>query len=261
MKPRWSHRHTLIAGLALILGANAVVLAGVAYNRNGEAGSVLQLTEREFRVPGSWGFDGENSGLELALQWRLAPLAPDAHDYGQGGYGGQTVWLDQAKLAELGFDMSVPLNRPGAEHHYDKQLPREVLLVLEMDGPAHRAAIERAKERASRPKATRADADHLTAEMETHSRLFVVDAGLDYGALRGKYPERTRYAIAKGRISLDYWESSVTRHVRGYVSELSVSALNVPLHLRNVIKRDGKYAATVPFGKRLEPWLASARTR
>jgi hypothetical protein len=261
MTGHWSHRHTLLSGLLLILGVNAAVLAGVAYNRSGEPDAVLQLTDREFHRPGSWGFDGENSGLQLPLKWRLLPAEMNDHDYGQGGYGGQAAWLDRAKLSELGFDMTAALDQPGAEYQYEKQLPREVLLVLEMDGPAHQAAIDRARQRASRPKATRADADLVKAEMESHSRLFVVDAGLDHDALQEKYPEHTRYAIAKGKVAISFWESRLNRHVRGYVSELSVSSLNVPLAMRDVVARDAKYIVAVPFGRRLEPWIASARAR
>ena len=47
----WTRRHTLIAGLGLILGVNAIVLGGVAYNRSGEPESLLQLSERELYTP------------------------------------------------------------------------------------------------------------------------------------------------------------------------------------------------------------------
>src|SRR5690606_5713465 len=40
-------RHGLLAGLALILLSNAVALGGAWYNRQGEAESRLQLSERE----------------------------------------------------------------------------------------------------------------------------------------------------------------------------------------------------------------------
>lgn len=261
MKATWTRGHTLAAGLLLIVGTNAVVLGGVAYNRGGEPEAALPLTERELQIPGSWGLRTENSGLDLRLQWRLPPARADVSDYGHGGYGGGASWLDGAKLAELGFDMTVAPDQRGAERHYTKQLAREVLIVLELDGPAHQAAIERARERASRDKATKADTELLAAEIERHSRLFAVDAGIGRGALRAKYPDRARYAIVPGKVRLGYWGADAERTPRGYVSELSVPALNVPLEMRGAVTRGGRYTATVAFGGRLEPWLVAVGAR
>ncbi|MEK7787846.1 MAG: DUF4824 family protein, partial [Chloroflexota bacterium] len=39
----------MVAGIALILTTNVVVLAGVAYNHSGDAESVLKLSQRELR--------------------------------------------------------------------------------------------------------------------------------------------------------------------------------------------------------------------
>lgn len=261
MKATWTRGRTLAAGMLLIVGTNAVVLGGVVYNRGGEPEAALPLTERELQIPGAWGFRSENSGLDLRLQWRLPPTHADVSDYGQAGYGGGAFWLDGAKLVELGFDMSVPLDKRSAERHYAKQLAREVLIVLELDGPAHQAAIERARERATREKATKVDADLLAAEIERNSRLFAVDAGIDRGALRAKYPDRARYAITPGKVRLGYWGANAERTPRGYVSELSVPALNVPQEMHGVVTRGGRYTATVAFGRRLEPWLEAARPR
>lgn len=261
MKASWTRGRTLAAGLLLIVGTNAVVLGGVTHNRGGEPEAALSLTERELQPPGARGFRSENSGLDLRLQWRLPPTRAEASDHGHGGYGGGASWLDRAKLAELGFDMSVPPDRRGAERHYARQLAREVLIVLELDGPAHRAAIERARERASRDKATKADAELLAAEIERHSRLFAVDAGVEREALRARYPDRARYAIAPGKVRLGYWGAGGQRAPTGYVSGLSVAALNVPLEMRDIVKRGGRYAVTVAFGRRLEPWLEAARPR
>lgn len=59
-------RFGLIAGLALILIANVYVLAGVAYNRSGDAAAALELTERELRIQR---MKKENTGLFLRLMW------------------------------------------------------------------------------------------------------------------------------------------------------------------------------------------------
>lgn len=255
---RWGRWHTLISGLALIFVTNIVVLAGIAYNRGGEPTALLQVTDRELRTPGSWGFESENSGLALGLAWRVATGEDD--DYGIGGYGSRATWLDRRKLAELGFDVSVPVDQPRAERHYERLLPREVLIVMELDGPAYQSALRRAAELAARPGATRGDASRLASERETFTRLFLVDAGVDYGSLRARYPDRSRYAIVRGKVRLDRWSAKNKAGLNGYVSELSVSALNVPVELREVLGRGASgYTATVGFGQRLEPWFAAAK--
>jgi hypothetical protein len=257
MTLRWGRRPALVAGLALILVTNAVVLAGAAYNRGGEPAAVLQVTERELRAPGSWGFESENSGLALGLAWRVAGSAED--DYGFGGYGGRATWLDRARLAELGFDVSLSPDHPRADRHYGRQLPREVLIVMEMNGPAYQSALRRAEERAARPGSNQYDATHLASERERFSRLFLVDAGLDYDSLRARYPDKSRYAIVRGKVRVDRWLATNKGGLHGHVSELSVSALNVPLELRDVLRREASaYTATVEFGRRLEPWFTAA---
>ena len=100
----WSRTHTFIAGAALILVANAVALVGVAYNRHGDPESMLLLTQREALLPYSWGFERENSGVTLTLQWRVPSEQGDG-PYGLGmsyaGIGGEPGWLDKTKLAAL----------------------------------------------------------------------------------------------------------------------------------------------------------------
>jgi hypothetical protein len=254
----WSRWHTLVAGLALIVGTNAVVLAGIAYNRSGEPMALLRLSERELRAPGSWGFESENSGLALGLVWRVA--SGEENDHGFGWYGSRVTWLDRRKLVELGFDVSVPAQHPDADRHYERQLPREALIVMELDGPAYQVALKRAEERAARPKATRDDQTRLASERDQYSRLFLVDAGHHYDALRARYPDKSRYAIVRGKVSVRHWTTRNAADLHGGVSELSVSALNVPVELREVLGRSsGAYTATVAFGQRLEPWFTAAQ--
>ena len=271
----WSRRRTLLAGVALIALTNAVVLAGVAWNRSGEPEALLRLTERELKSPGEYGFQKENSGLTLRLAWRLSrapkPNQPDYPDFGYSG-GGEGPWLNKAKLAELGFDVSpAPGSRRGGYPRDGRQLPREVLLVLEHDGPAWQAALERAKERAARTLAAAAAspverqlaiqaenaAKQLAEERENYSRVFVIDSGRDVEALRAKYPDRARYAIAHGKVAIHFASSGPS----GYVSELSIPGVNVPLELRQTVDRQKRYEVSLAFGKRLEPWLTAAAAR
>lgn len=285
----WSRRRTLIAGVALIVFTNAVALGGVAWNRSAPESS-LRLTQRELWLPWSGGFEAENSGLALRLVWR-APVAgteeKPAHDMSYLMIGGAPAWLDQAKLAELGFDVTRTEDAATGRVRFDKQLPREVLLVLELDGPAYRQSLDRTRKFAEGEEALRAAnpgkkefeerarraREQLGREERDASRLFAVDAGLDAAALRAKYPDRLRYAIVRGQVRPQF-AGYGNRRVGGYISQLSVERVNVPQEFRGVLEpalRRGAgspgvspdlkatpFEATVAFGKRFEPWMTAA---
>ena len=282
----WSRTHTVIAGLGLVALTNAVALLGVVYNRSGEPESKVTLTQRELHTPYRWYGNRENSGLALGLVWRVLneeSVATQTYAWRYAGIGGTPAWLDKARMQALGFDTSAPFgdSDPRGRARYEKQLPREVLLVLELDGPAYRRSLELATEYAARDEAklaaipgdkelgTRAKNAREALEWETNrnSRLFVVDAGLESAALRAKYPDASRYAIVHGQVRLEN-RSRNSGNVRGYVSRLSIESINVPFALRetfgtaapigDVDQNLPPFVATVAFGKRFEPWIAVA---
>ncbi|MGB7540517.1 MAG: DUF4824 family protein [Burkholderiales bacterium] len=283
----WSRRRTLVAGIALILAVNAVALAGVAYNRSGDPDSVLRLTQRELQPPYSWRSSVENSGVALTLLWRV-PIEETADSPGPvmnfGGIGGSPAWLDKAKLASLGFETSEPKAAADGSKHYDKQLAKEVLLVLELEGPAYQQSLERARQNAARAEASyaanagnkafeqraKAAKDHATREERENTRLFVVDAGLDIGTLRAKYPDRARYAIVRGQVRPQRVSHDNEQRLSGYVGGLSIDKINVPVAFRQVFEHSpqnnragqnspsARYEVEVAFGKRLEPWITAA---
>ncbi len=283
---RWSRAHTLIAGAALIVLTNGVALVGVAYNRSGDPDSVLALTQRELGMPYKWWRERENSGIALRLLWRAhEEEVGDEIDRGTwyAGVGGTAAWLTKAKLGELGFNVSQPESSDPGRRHYEKQLPKEVLLVLELDGPAYAQARARARRYADREDALRAAnpdkkefeqrskqaRDRLDREERENSRLFAVDAGLDAGALRSKYPDRAHYAIVRGRVHPLVTGAGRSLRLSGYLGELSVDEISVPLEFRSVFEHalpagatgvgsPARFDATVAFGKRLEPWLTAA---
>lgn len=276
---------SLLAGLALILATNAAALMGVAYNRSGKPESMLMLTQRELALPYSSEFGHENSGLALRLRWRVS-----------GQVGDPPAWLDQAKLAALGFDVSKPVATPEGRRYYAKLLPRQVILVLELDGPAYQAALEHARQHLAQAEASletnardqefkqRAQDAKAQFDQEEHqdSRLFVIDAGLDVAALRARYADRTRYALVRGRIQPWVIQKEGRAELSGYVDGLSVSEVNVPLTYRPIFEpsrresaprtlqallgkaqdnrytRSPRYEVSVAFGKRLEPWMTGA---
>ena len=267
----WSPRRTLIVGVSLILVVNAIAVIGVAYNRGGEPESVLRLSERELRSPYRWGWGVENSGLSLDLLWRV--LTPDQRNvyYGFAGRSAPATWLDASKLSELGIQSLQPSATEAEKRRYEKMESKEVLLVLELNGRAYQTALQTAQERADQ-KAGGADLAQklLKQEQYGNSRLFVIDAGLDVAQLRAKYPDRARYAIVHGRIRpprVGYCQANF-----GSVEALTIEQVSVPVEFRSVFaglpkptypfgERDAgpEFEAAVAIGRRLEPWLFSAR--
>jgi len=274
----------LWAAVALIVAVNAVLLGGVAYNRSGTPESALRLTQRELAAPQGFAATRETSGLALRLRHRIADTPPPSsgpaidRDHAPGVPG----WLDEAKLAALGVDVHrlqgrEPRRRGGTE------TSREVLLVLEFDGPAHAQALAQARRRADDEAALVAAnpgkdefaqraakaAEAAQREASESSRLFVVDAGLDQDQLRASHPDRQHYAIVRGVIQpLQMRNGKAGAHtVRLAVDEVSVPAefraeLAAPIAAdreRRAGPPRAKYDATVVWGRRLEPWITAAR--
>jgi hypothetical protein len=191
----------LLAGVLLILLVNAVALTGVYLNRSGEPESRLRLSERELAVPWDWRGSKENSGLALGLNWRVGNEADAAASY----YGGGSLQRRHAGMAgraahaALGFDTAPVAETQGHARRFERQQRREVLLVLELAGPAWQ---RRWKGRGRTPRGTRrrrwpmpttrssptrpARAGATEGRGESNSRLFAIDAGLDLAALRAK---------------------------------------------------------------------------
>ncbi len=277
-------RTTLLAGGALILLVNAVALVGVALNRSGEPESRLRLSERELGLPWGWSRGKENSGLALGLTWRLNETHAGGEHFVGGAYGysgGTPEWLDEARMRALGFDIAPTMEVLEGRRRVERQQRREVLLVLELAGPAWHKAVQRARENAARHEAAAlANADSkefadkakrarelLKAEEESNSRLFAIDAGLDLAALRAKYPDRGRFLILKANVRPRLDSRERKSWVTGYVSELAVPTVNVPHALRPGLEpalRDTartpvgtgrRFEATLAVGQRLEPWI------
>lgn len=254
----------LLAGLGLIVAGNAVALLGVAYNRGGEPDAVVEFSERELAMPFGFAASEENSGLSLRLEWRLAeaprPGAPD--------HAGGAAWLDRDKLAELGFDLRAAAERGQGEERLGRQLPREAWIVLELAGPAWQAAIVAREAALAAARQLQADnpgkeeferraafaQEQLEKERDTNSRLFAIDAGPDRTELRRRYPDRARYLILPGEVRLGYDRQELT----GFISQLGVRAVHVPLAERAAIERGGRYIVTLAFGRRSEPWILAA---
>jgi hypothetical protein len=271
---------TLAAGAALILLVNVVALSGVYFNRSGEPDARLTLSQRELGVPWDWRVPRDNSGLVLGLNWRVPDGSAVEYSYGGYGYhGGTPDWLDEPRMKALGFDTAAVAESGEGRRRFERQLPREALLVLELAGPSWQQALERARVNAARHEAARlanadskefvAKAKHAQVKNEEtrNSRLFAIDLGLDRAALRAKYPDRGRYLILKATLRPRLETQDKKTRVTGYVSELAVQRINVPHALRPVLEPglrklphtpiapDAMFEATVAVGQRLEPWI------
>jgi hypothetical protein len=268
---KWSH--TLIAGGVLILLTNAVVLLGAGYNRSEKPESQLILSQRELQHS-SWNTK-DNSGITLNLNWRIAQAKQNEYGLGYSvGRWGMPAWLDKAKLAELGFDVDKLAGMPEHGRRYKEALPREALLVLELNDAAYQQGLQRAKEvaeQASALQASNPDSEEFKRraknadesykhELQMNSRLFVIDAGLDVQRLRATYSDRARYAVVHGLIRPSVMHEKDGQKMGGYITELHAEKINVPLDYRPVFDElpGGIYEVTVAFGKRLEPWITAA---
>lgn len=284
----WSRNRTLVAGAALIALTNAVALGGVAWNRSGTPESELKLTQREMRDAFSF-YDRVSGTSEMSLRWRVFISESDDLFYSDGSYGGMPDWLDEAKLAALGFDVSKQPDPRREGRRNARILPKDALIVLELDGPAAQMALQRARERLAKETAREAAekgkterksqvklaADALKREEMSNSRLFAVDAGRDAAALRARYPDRSRYAIVRGKIRAygpARYGSGKEARWRGYIESLDNPRINVALEFRRqagmalrALPPSGnippeaapRYEVTVAFGKRFEPWVTA----
>lgn len=257
MKPRLS---TL--AIVLVLLANGLLLAGVAWNRVGEAEAVLVLTERELAMPyRRWG-NRESTGLALSI--RRAD--------------GEAEWLDRDKLEALGFEPDRFLRGLEAGR---RSVERRVFVVLEFDGPAFEDRLTEQADRVARVRgevtAGTADPQRLeAAEFEldrlrtSASRLVLVDAGTAAAPLRRKYPDESRHAVMRALVRMYAYAvpgEDVEPVVRGRVGALLPEDVHVPRRHHAALRRatgDGhgghdappRYRVVLKFGRRFEPWVA-----
>lgn len=274
----------LALGAALILVANGVALTGVVYNRSGEPESRLSLSERELSRPWNDYGNKENSGLSLALEWRVPVGSESVYPY-YGGHGGSPAWLDEQRMAELGFDVERVKRNDGRRDKYAFQSERQVLVVLELAGAAWQQAVEQAGQRLAHRESLRQASpeakelmeaakrarEDLAREEKDNTRLFAVDVGTDLAALRTKYPDRGRYLILQGKLRLTTSFLDNKPVVGGYLDELSANRINVPHALRGAFDamppsagdpaaKKLSFAAVVAVGQRLEPWIEAVTT-
>ncbi|WP_347506296.1 DUF4824 family protein [Pseudomonas anguilliseptica] len=285
----------LVAGLVLIGVVNAIVLAGVAWNRQPPEDSRLQLSERELAATYAY-WRKDNSSLALRLDYRWPSQADDDHYY---------LSISAEKMAELGFHVPTELNEQTVRR-YRRQLDRDALLVLELDGPAYQREValmaaahaEALRLQKSVPdskelhEAAQHAANALDYERRRASRLLVVDVGMDQQVLRARYPDRTRYAIVRSIIEVQAssvatdWDGKGddprpnnqrwTWQLGGSAETPGVQSLNLPQRWHatfdslpqqneqlavDYLSDQKLFTADVAFGRRLEPWFVDLSAR
>jgi len=268
----WTRRHSLIAGVGLILITNVVVLLGVAYNKSGTPESVLKLSQRELQVPYGGGEGTDNSGMSL----RLIARSTGPFNMGASGEEDSAGWFGKEKLAELGFDVSAPIDMEQGRAYYQKQHSRQAFIVLEFNGRAYQHAVEVARKMEA-AELNKKQPTTLAREQSMSSRLFIVDAGVSREALRAKYPDTTQYSIVRGQVRAMVYTHNNQAMLIGYVNQRGAENINVPFTFRSVfepmqrtVQENGysasnsgspSFEAAIAFGKRLEPWMVAATAK
>lgn len=250
--------------IVLVVLANALVLAGVAWNRSGDPGAVLELTERELAMPYARWSSRESTGVSLSIR-----LADQDHD-----------WLDRDKLDELGFDV----DRYGEGRRRDWQRQeRRLFVVLEYDGAAFAALLDEQKAGLARRRSELAAGTANRREVEATeaglarmrtagSRLVAIDAGADADALRQSYPDPKRHVVTRALIGMQasppageqgkqiMFDGRVYRIMPGRVylpKRFHESLKRATDEVRNAYDAPPRYRATVRWGRRQEPWISA----
>jgi len=273
MKNLLSPGKLFFIAFALLIMANAYVLGGVFYNRSGAPDAVVELTGRELQEP--YALFKENNAMSLRFQWNVLGRETDYDDY-YYTYSRAPEWLDQTKLKSLGFDVKTDKKTI----HGWNAISKQVFMVLELDGPAFRTAVERAEKGLEKIRAEYENDPgskrlkekfkqwkrRLKRLKEKDSRLFVIDAGLDPGVLRRRYANRSRFIITPGIVKIrpNYGRNAKPITPMGYINQLSVQSVHVPFKFSRTLetiksRRQKDYRVKVAYGKRFEPWILSVR--
>ena len=261
-------KHLLI-GLTILIGTNVAALGGVAYNRIGEATAQLTLTERELSLPYNSGDQKENSGISLSINWRT-PIRSDTTYY---SYNSQDIKITKDELLALGFER--------LDNKYNSWVEsRELYWALEFDGALYDAELKKAELKYQTSLTTYQEQKNdtndrdrketlrrLENEKKTNSRLFFIEASVDYDTLEAKFYGQHNILIVKG-LAKPYYNNK-HKNYSLLLKHLSVSNIMVPLKYAEIFSRldssyniDAvlpRYTVDIKWGSRLEPWVSGIK--
>ncbi len=249
MKFLKSSKNLFILSFLIIILTNIFIFLNIYINRFGDTTSSVILSERELTVP--YNYNKENSGVSLRINYRIAgEYTNQPYNYNKKAY-----WLNEKKLQKLGFDTK----KYKKYKNRNSSLEKEVFIVLEQNAEAYKRSLKLAQEKLSNldDKQTRnikSIKENLRKEKEENSRLFAIDAGVDYAKLRQLYTDKTKYIIAKGLVKFNF---SNYENINGYIVRLSVSDVHVVVKYKNLLKyKNAKFKAHVKYGNLYEPWIS-----
>ena len=182
----------------------------------------------------------------------------------------QAPWFNQAKLADVGFDVRTPPDDPAAKNKYRNVLPREAFVVLEYGGQAWEAWIKKQEEALARRNP---DFRKSYDPRASATSLTVIDVGRDAETLRRKYPDQARYFVVRGVVRMVHehrWDPNTRRatqpgFLRGYVREITPDQIHISLPETSIFSRlrtaggAPRYSVTMRYGRRDEPWVSAIR--
>jgi Domain of unknown function (DUF4824) len=238
---------SFIIALILPLWVTGATLASVSRNRSGGREAIV-LTEREVFVSPR---TDDNTAAKLFLSWQQPPSIERA------------TWFNAEKLAQLGFDTRIE----GSELQNRRQLPREIFVVLELDGPAWRAFLEDRLRGLSPPRGERTIVDELA---EKGSRLVPVDADRDASVLKAKYPDARRHLIAAATArpqvvsppnESPYVVGTINRIMPQQIHIPREWAAQVPTYHPSAGRAGARFDVDVRYGLNYEPWVTAIRRR
>lgn len=233
-------RLALAAAVVLPLVATAAALLSARTNRAAGRDAIV-LTEHELQLrPRS----SDNSAAILEIRWREPRQL--------------AKWMTRAKLEELGFNCEVDPAAPGADRHYRQALPRDAFVALEYDGPAFAAWLE--AQRLLADPATK-DTRRRPGRPESTSHLAAIDAAPDAATLDRRYPDTQRHLITSAIVRPDLeWPPGKPPALGGRIMILVPGEIHVPSRLIPQLA-SGRYAVTVRYGRRWEPWVVDIAAR
>lgn len=231
-----------------------------AWRNRSEETSRLTLTSRELT---SWRVsDEDDSGISLSVhpQMRFLPVKTGTL---------QTPWLDRATLIDLGFDCHVDPREKDAAAHYQRQLPRDVFVVFEYEGPAWQAYLDERTKTDTSERRT----ENLEFLRTGESRLVPIDASRDAATLRQRYAAPGRYLITRARVRVQlHSEPRTAPRLDAYITDVlprevyvprphsdTLKRLMTPARGRGLQPRAPYFDVDIHYGHHFEPWVTDVR--